>query len=61
MLAIAPATENLLWLFAIAAAIGIFGHFALQPLLLKLTTRTRITADNIFVKRCYRPLQWTRR
>lgn len=59
MLAIARETEKLLWPFTIAVATGLFGHFALYPLLLKLTRRTRISADNVFVQRCYRPLQWT--
>ncbi len=59
MLAIALETEKLLWLFGIAAATGLLGHYAVYPLLLKATKHTKSNADNVFIRRCYRPLQWT--
>ena len=59
MLALAHSTERLLWLFGIASAAGILGHFFIYSFLLNITRRTKAETDNIFVRKCYHSLQWT--
>jgi len=48
----------LIWVYGIAFLVGVAGHYVMFRILLHLTKRTKVTFDNAFVNRCYRPLQW---
>ena len=47
-----------LWFLLVFVLVGVIGHFFVYRILLALTRRTKSTMDNLFVKHCYRPLQW---
>ncbi len=47
-----------LWFLLVSVLVGVIGHFFVFRILLALTRRTKSTMDNLFVKHCYRPLQW---
>jgi len=46
------------WTLAAIALAGIFGHFVVYKILLKITSRTKTGLDESIVLHCYRPLQW---
>lgn len=48
----------LLWLIAAPLLAGVIGHFVVYKILLALTKHTKTTTDNMFIKHCYRPIQW---
>jgi small-conductance mechanosensitive channel len=48
----------LFWTLAVLLLVGAGGHFLVYRILLALTRRTKTVTDNLFVKHCYRPLQW---
>jgi len=47
-----------LWFLLVSVLVGVIGHSFVYRILLALTRRTKSTMDNLFVKHCYRPLQW---
>lgn len=47
------------WLVGAPLLLGLIGHFCIFNILQKLTQHTKIAVDNLLVKHCYRPLQWT--
>lgn len=47
-----------LWSLLIVILVGVIGHLFVYRILLALTRRTKIVTDNLFIKHCYRPLQW---
>jgi len=47
-----------LWSLLIPILVGVIGHFFVYRILLALTRRTKIVTDNLFIKHCYRPIQW---
>ena len=47
------------WWIGALVLLGLIGHFCIFNILQKLTQHTKITVDNLLVKHCYRPLQWT--
>jgi small-conductance mechanosensitive channel len=47
------------WSLGVPVLLGLIGHFCIFKILQKLTQYTKISVDNLLVKHCYRPLQWT--
>jgi len=47
-----------LWSLLIPILVGVIGHFFVYRILLALTRRTKTVTDNLFIKHCYRPIQW---
>jgi len=47
-----------LWFLLIPILVGAIGHFFVYRILLALTKRTKTVTDNLFIKHCYRPIQW---
>jgi small-conductance mechanosensitive channel len=58
MLADISDLRPLIWLYGIALLVGVTGHFIVFWIARHLTKHTKVTFDNLFVNRCYRPLQW---
>ena len=50
--------DSTLWFLLVSVLVGVIGHFIVYRILSALTRRTKNTMDNLFVKHCYRPLQW---
>ncbi len=48
-----------IWLIAVPVLVGLIGHFVIFKILRKLAQRTETPIDDLLVKHCYRPLQWT--
>jgi len=47
-----------LWSLLTPVLAGIIGHFLVYKILLMLTRHTKTATDNLFIKHCYRPIQW---
>ena len=47
-----------IWVLLVSVLVGVIGHFFVYRILSALTRRTKNTMDNLFIKHCYRPLQW---
>lgn len=58
MLGLLRSWQGLIWLFGLALAFGLIGHYFVFKILLKISRRTSSLVDNSFVKHCYRPLLW---
>ncbi len=58
MLATIQELQPLIRLYVVALLVGLTGHFVVYRLVLRLTKRTKVALDNVFVKHCFRPLLW---
>ncbi len=47
-----------LWFLGGLLLAGVIGHLLVYRILLMLTRHTKSIVDNLFIKYCYRPLQW---
>ncbi len=47
------------WFLGISILAGVIGHFFVYRILLTFAKRTKSGIDNLCIKHCYRPLQWT--
>jgi len=47
------------WLVGAAVLVGVAGHYLVYKILRSLAKRIRSSVDDLLVKHCYRPLQWT--
>jgi small-conductance mechanosensitive channel len=50
--------EWTLWFLGVLVLAGLLGHFFVYRILLALAVRTKSITNQLFIRYCYRPLQW---